>query len=84
MWMACYGQQIATAVGYSAAAIREASFAGRGGAVMALGAVDLSFWGEVWGRILGCRCSRRARSYPPHRCWVKITKRKLAFFRGRW
>jgi hypothetical protein len=58
MWMACYGQQeIADQIAYSAAAIREASFAGRGGAVMALGAVDLSFRGEVWGRISGCRCS---------------------------
>lgn len=27
---------------------------------MALCAVDLSFRGEVWGRISGCRCSRRA------------------------
>ena len=34
-------------------------FAGRGGAVVNLRAVDLSFRGEVWGRISGCRCPRR-------------------------
>jgi len=58
-------------------------FAGRGGAVVPLGAVDLSFRGAVLGRISVCRCPRRVRSYPPHRFRVKITRRKLVFFRGR-
>lgn len=37
-------------------------FAGRGGAVMALRAVDLPCLVEGLGRSSGCRCSRRARS----------------------
>jgi len=39
-------------------------FAGRGGAVVALSTVDLSFPGEVWGRISGC--SRRQHHPVPH------------------
>ena len=41
--------------------LMDAPFAGFGGAMLALSAVNLSSRGEVLGRISGCRCPRRCR-----------------------
>ena len=58
-------------------------FRGRGGAVTALRAVDLSFRGKVWGAHFMLQVSPASDVLSSPLMSVKITKRKLAFLRIR-